>query len=184
MFAGGTDRETMAKALSCSAHAYFEKYQCPDDHLRVMQEEEKQFERPKPLFGSTLGYLYLAAQYADASVRLGLVSPIVLSIGFYIYRLGDQSKIDLAETPLFQNFTELWRACQERQVEIFMEERRRLNKIKKRPNAYTCAADGCGVKAAKAAAFASCAGPCPSDIKPHYCSKACQVKVRDPTSKV
>lgn len=154
----GTCRETMAKALSCSAHAYFEKYYCPADHLSVMKAEEKEFERPEPPVNTMIGYLYLALQYADAtSTRRGLVSPVALFIGFYIYRLGDQLKIDSTETPLLQDFTSLWQACQERQAEIFTEERSRPKKIKKTPNAYTCAAEGCGIKAAKAASFLACA---------------------------
>ena len=171
------DKQTMDKVLACMALAYYEKYHYPRHRLSEMTAEEVEFGRPKPPFASPFAYLYLAAQYADAAARRGFVPSAVLMIGFYIQRLGDAMNVDATKMPLFEEFTDLWRVCLDRATEVFAEERQRLAKAKKMPNAYTCAAEECGIKAVKAAAFSACSGPCPADIKPRYCSRACQVKV-------
>ncbi|CAL1699049.1 unnamed protein product, partial [Somion occarium] len=44
----------------------------------------------------------------------------------------------------------------------------------KAPNAYRCAAPGCGIEGTKKSALLKCAGKCPPDVKPSYCSKECQ----------
>ena len=47
----------------------------------------------------------------------------------------------------------------------------------RRPKAYVCAADGCGLEATSKTALMRCAGPCKLEDKPSYCSKECQRRV-------
>ena len=74
-FVDSVSRPLKAKALSCLANAYFEKSFLPNDTLQVDD-------------------LYRAAQLANASASLGLVSPIVLTIAFRIEQIGFRQKDD------------------------------------------------------------------------------------------
>ena len=40
-----------------------------------------------------------------------------------------------------------------------------------------CAAEGCAMQGVPTSTLKACAGKCPQDLKPHYCSKACQKQV-------
>ena len=53
----------------------------------------------------------------------------------------------------------------------------RAAKVARAPNAYVCATPGCGIAANQKKALMRCAGRCPMERKPHYCSKECQRKV-------
>ncbi|EMD38090.1 hypothetical protein CERSUDRAFT_113225 [Gelatoporia subvermispora B] len=170
----GAPTEMVAQAHSSSAQAYFEKYQTPAEALPALLQDERRFKRTYGVGGSALQYLYMAAKHADASVTRGLVSPAVLLIGMHILDLGARTHIEIPQTPRFRVFRRLWKAVNDRQKEVYTEERRRQAKVAKAPNAYTCARVGCGIQAANKAAFSCCSGRCPLDLKPHYCSKQCQ----------
>ncbi|CAL1700572.1 unnamed protein product [Somion occarium] len=175
-YLAGVSRDIMAKALSCTAFAYYDKYLFLPEAAETIEADEVQFNRPKAPGDPILGNLYLAARYADASARRGFVSPAVLDIGFLVQGLSDQVRINLTQAPRFRVFQNLWRVCNDRQAEILEEERQRRRKAAKAPNAYICAAEGCGITGEKKAVLRACAGKCPPDLKPHYCSKACQTK--------
>ena len=72
----------------------------------------------------------------------------------------------------------LWRAIDERLAEVAAEEEARQRKVDKRPNEYVCAGPGCTVGAVQRGALRACSGSCPKDLKPSYCGKECQLKVR------
>ncbi|OCH88808.1 hypothetical protein OBBRIDRAFT_888846 [Obba rivulosa] len=136
----GASAETVAKAFSSSAKAYFDKYMTPPDALETLAREERWFERRHGVGGSP-------------------------ACGLPVHG---------SETPRFRAFKHLWKAVNDRMKEVHAEEQRRQAKIAKAPNAYTCAREGCGIQATNKAAFKSCGGSCPPEIKPHYCSKECQ----------
>ena len=161
----GVDKLTMGKAYACRALLYLEKFRefpiLRLDRFAKSNDSSDNF--------------YQAAHNADVCVRCGYIPEIVLWVGDHVRGLA----VDVPTAPRFRVFTALWEAWEKvRKPEIRSEEQRQQErKVDKAPNAYICAAPGCGVEAVKKVAFKACAGPCLADIKPHYCSKACQVKV-------
>lgn len=120
-----------------------------------------------------------AVQHASESARLGLVSPCVLLIGIELRDIATSFDADVAQ--LVQRgkvFRPLWRAVARRHAEIEAEDRKRQHKVESSPNAYVCAAEGCGIRGEKKAALRACGGRCPPEVKPHYCSRGCQRRVR------
>lgn len=71
----------------------------------------------------------------------------------------------------------LWRLVERRGKAMDAAKRKREAKERRKPNAYQCANDGCPVRAASQMGLKQCAGPCPEEYKPSYCSKECQRKV-------
>jgi hypothetical protein len=53
-------------------------------------------------------------------------------------------------------------------------------RVRRKPNAFECARDGCGIAASTPGALRRCAGKCPPEDKPYYCSSECQRMVRAP----
>lgn len=129
-----------------------------------------------------LSSLALAAHYENESVKHGLVSPAVLLIGCKLRDLGEVLGVDVDRIMnRAKRFRPLWRAISQRVDEIHAEERKRRRKAEARPNQYACAAEGCGIRGEQRAALRACAGRCPADLKPSYCSKECQNKVTSPS---
>ena len=123
-------------------------------------------------------FLYEAAQYADVAAGWGHVSPAVLNIARHLLRLGQNNGLDVRHTKRYEPFEDLWKAWNVRVQEMAEEKRVKDAKAGRHPNAYACAAPGCGVMAKERKAFMRCSGKCPPERKPHYCSKTCQKKVR------
>ncbi|KAI0641058.1 hypothetical protein C8Q79DRAFT_920474 [Trametes meyenii] len=120
------------------------------------------------------GFLFLSAFYAEATVAWGLVSPAVLNIARHLIRAGEPQKLDIRNTPRYKRFVRLWRAYDTRQEEMARERRVYEAKTARAPNAYICAAQGCGITSKQKKGLMRCAGKCPPERKPHYCSKDCQ----------
>lgn len=118
-----------------------------------------------------------ALEHANESAKLGLVSPAVLTTGFLLRDFGDAAGIDMSQMTRSRRFGPLWKTVTRRLDELYAEERIKQRKIAKNPVAYVCAAEGCGIRAEERAALRKCAGRCPPDLKPHYCSPECQKKV-------
>ena len=151
------DTLTRAKAWSCMAMVCLEEVKHPRTTIRDLQ-----------------GGLFQAANYADGSVRCGLVSEAVLRTCERIQDFDYRLRYD----PPFKSFIALWAVWDKvRIIRAREAEREQRDKASKAPNAYICAAPGCGIEATKKVAFKACGGPCPLNTKPHYCSKECQVKV-------
>lgn len=163
----GVDSQTKGKAYSCIAQVYLQRHR----ELPVVRLDSAA--TPNDLSDN----LYQAARHADASARCGYIPSVVCYISSYLHGLSDKFPIDMSKTARFGEFDALWRVCEQQHAEAQEEERQRQRKLKKAPNAYACAAPGCGVRAVKKAACSACAGRCPPDLKPHYCIKKCQVKV-------
>lgn len=80
-------------------------------------------------------------------------------------------------TERFAGLSELWQAVNKQKVKVVREDLKRKRKMRKDPNAYICAAEGCGIEATHKAALRACSGKCAKEGKPAYCSKECQKKV-------
>ncbi|RPD57260.1 hypothetical protein L226DRAFT_510963 [Lentinus tigrinus ALCF2SS1-7] len=174
-------RELMAQAHSCAARAHYDKFLASPSELAEIQADERRFSRPETIrLGvgqSPFAYFMLAADHANESVKRGLVSPVVLLVGLKIREIGEVLGADFQETvKRAKRFRPLWRVVSRRLEEIYAEERKRQGKIDRSPNAYVCAAEGCGIQGEKKAALRACGGRCPPDLKPHYCSSECQKK--------
>ncbi|KAI0737071.1 hypothetical protein C8Q80DRAFT_1222909 [Daedaleopsis nitida] len=152
-----------AQAYSLAAHAHHQKFLASPPERARIQADERRFARPETL---RLG-----------SVKHGLVSPAVLLVGFKLHDIGQALGVDIdSQMARAKNFRFLWRAISRRVKEIHAEERTRQRKASARPNRYVCAAEGCGIRGDQKAALRACAGRCPQDLKPSYCSKECQTK--------
>ncbi|KAI0630470.1 hypothetical protein C8Q77DRAFT_1133222 [Trametes polyzona] len=174
----------LAQAHSFAAQIYFLKLTAPPDQLPDILVEERAFNRRDSLQAKggdrALTALTFAVHHANQSTKLGLVSPIVLEVGLMMREVGAQLGVDLAQMSRTRLYRPLWRAITTRIEEIYEEERKKQSKVQRNPNEYVCAAEGCGVRAESRAALKSCAGKCPPDLKPHYCSKECQKRVSIP----
>ena len=153
--------------------------------------------------------LTFALHHASESARLGLVSTLGLRLGLAARELGEGCGVDahgslwrgrgrgrLAERA--RRFRPLWGAVDECLRELYEEARGALRRgsgdrsANTVTNVWGCGAEGCGRRSnananatEKSSAggplqFKACAGKCPPDLKPRYCSKQCQVKVRAP----
>ena len=125
-----------------------------------------------------------ALHHASESARLGLVSTLGLRLGLAARELGEGCGVD-AHGPLWRGrgrlaerarrFRPLWGAVDECLRGLYEEAR---GALRHGDDEYACGAEGCARTCSKSsAAFKACAGRCPADLKPRYCSKQCQVKV-------
>lgn len=184
-------KDLRARAHSCCAGALFSLHErafegdpvtpdpaSPSDILFLLPTSSD----PDPTLANKL--LYVAAAHANTAIRHGLVSPIVLYIAFEIARACELQGVDPRKTGVYGPFTALWREHEVRVAEIQEEQRKMAAKIARAPNAYVCAAQGCGIEGSKKASLMRCAGKCPAERKPHYCSKECQKMVSaDPSTR-
>ncbi|EIW59919.1 uncharacterized protein TRAVEDRAFT_47217 [Trametes versicolor FP-101664 SS1] len=170
----------LAQAHSCAANAHFIKLTASAVQVADMLVDERRFQRPQTAQANSgdpaLAYLILAVQHANESARLGLVSPIVLKVGLTARETGANLGVDMAQMGRSRYMRHLWRAVTARLEEIYDEERKKQKKVEDNPDGYACAAEGCGIRSEERAALRACAGRCPRDLKPHYCSKECQTK--------
>ena len=185
----------MARAHSCAAHAHYQKFRAPPA-LRVnYAADERYYGRPETLDarGVAIGQpahvsLAFALHHASESARLGLVSAIVLRVGFTAREIGEGLGVDFGLlVRRSRNYRPLWHAIDDRLNELYADAR---GSLKREPEAtdgdtpaeYVCAADGCDTRSTGESStplkLKACAGRCPPTLKPRYCSKQCQIKVR------
>ncbi|KAI0641064.1 hypothetical protein C8Q79DRAFT_1107076 [Trametes meyenii] len=178
--------DLLARAYSCLANAYFELHGSACRGVRIERDltlnprSRRMIQLPlpsgRPDFGLANDYLYVSAMYADAAAALGLVTPAVLGMGEYLTRIGGRDGMDLRKSGRYARLGNMWRVFEVRVCKWKEEQHKRAVKIAKAPNAYTCAAPGCGICAKQKKGLMRCAGRCPVARKPHYCSKECQKK--------
>lgn len=170
-----------AQAHSCAALAYHEKVFATPVECAEIEVQERRFQRKETMElgvgAPAFAHFVVALDHANQSVQLGLVSPIVLRLGFMMRDIGTSLGVDLSQTVRSRRFRPLWRAVDRRLEEIYAEEWRKQRRAARDPAAYLCAAEGCGIRGEERQALRSCAGRCPPDLKPRYCSKECQKKV-------
>ncbi|KAI0350958.1 hypothetical protein OH77DRAFT_1430362 [Trametes cingulata] len=167
----------LGRAYSCLADAYFELMHAEFNgrtvsrivpHTdRLLPSGEKD-----PILAND--FMELAASYADRAAECGVITQGIFHVARYIARGGEMRGVNVRETVRYKPYTFLWEAFDAREAELAVERRQREEKIARAPNAYTCAAAGCGLIAGKKKSFMRCAGRCPPERKPHYCSKDCQ----------
>ena len=175
-------RSLLARAYSCLSYAYFELHQrasvgnavprdptLPSQHLLPTDTPDDDLSND---------LLYLAAVYADATAEHGLISPTVLHAASYILRLGTRDGVDLKRSQRYGPLKHLWRAEEARTREWEEEQKKKAVKVARTPNTYICTAPGCGIEGTQKKSLMRCAGKCPMERKPHYCSKECQKRVR------
>jgi hypothetical protein len=130
--------------------------------------------------------MYTAALLADRLAESGVITPNVLSMGAELELLGFRHPESITmkiEAPArhqvdwFKDLKNLWRVHDHFEAVMAAKRGKQDEKVVKAPSAYRCAAEGCGIEAKKKAGLLKCAGKCPIELKPSYCSKACQVKV-------
>ncbi|KAJ7722569.1 hypothetical protein DFH07DRAFT_759938 [Mycena maculata] len=168
--------ELLAKALSCIVFAL---YQAAIQSGNTITSEERASSysvclRETRNVRLADDNLYAAAIHADAAIYRGLVASTALRITSLLSRSAAQYNIDVHNSPRYRIFRHLWHEMDTRDEEMVAEERKRLGKIAKAPNAYRCAAEGCGVEGSSKTALLHYAGKCPGEFKPSYCSKECQ----------
>lgn len=173
----------MARAQSCAAYAEYTKYIATAEDRVDIQGDEVLFCRPETrrlgIGLPSLTYLELAARHANESVKLGLISHSALIVGLTLREVGESIGVDVSQMPeRAKRFRPLWRAVTQRVEEIYEEERDLLKKAERKFDDFVCAVEGCGVRVQQKGALRYCAGRCPVDLKPGYCSRECQKKVR------
>ncbi|RDX43878.1 hypothetical protein OH76DRAFT_1409685 [Lentinus brumalis] len=129
--------------------------------------------RLKPTAGSLLAYLedadlLHAVTDADTAIDNGFRFAGAFEVAAVVLQLGEAHAQDVRGGARFGKYKQLWRAYDVRQ--------RILEKMRHAPSRYTCAEPSCGFRSLKAHQFRRCAGPCSPEVKPGYCSKACQRK--------
>ena len=125
--------------------------------------------------------LQLALHHASESARLGLVSSISVRLGLIAREIGQGLGVDVGQRPLAnraKRYRPLWHAVDGFLNDLYTEAREALEVADRDPLEYVCGAEGCGRHSKTSTSFKACSGKCPPDLKPRYCSKQCQVKVR------
>ncbi|KAI0350978.1 hypothetical protein OH77DRAFT_988548 [Trametes cingulata] len=173
----------LGRTYSCLCLAYFELHEKAATGTPVKKDPTLERNRkPLPLpsnkrdFNLANDYLYVSSIYANGAAELGLVSPAVLSVGMHLRRVAQRDGIDLSKTQRYAPLRHLWRVVDARMREWEEIQAKQAAKVAKAPNAYVCAAPGCGIQGTQKKALLRCAGKCPPHRKPHYCGKECQKK--------
>ena len=175
--AENTTADVLAQGHCAAAYAYSQDWCTTDPASRAfIDAEARRFGRPVGL--SPYASLIFATVHANYSVRLGLVSSTILSVGFGVKDVVEQLGADISMAS--SRFMPLWDELKKREDEVLAEERRRQGKVAREANAYVCAAEGCKVEGLHKVALRAFAGQCPPDLKPHYCSRECQKRVGRP----
>ncbi len=167
--------DVLAKGHCAAAYAYWQDWWTTDEESRAyIDAEARRFGRPVGL--SPYASLIFATVHANYSVRLGLVSAAIFNVGFGVEDVVEQLGADVGRAS--PRFMPLWNALAKREDEVLAQERRRQGRVAREPNAYICAAEGCQVEGLHRTALRACSGKCPPDLKPHYCGRECQRRVR------
>ena len=160
---------TRARAHSAAALAHYRKFRRgleADPEAYAMRDDIPDYEWS----------LYTAIDHANESVRLGLLSHAALEVGtgFRTYMRFEWDNI-MDDMPMYAPIRQ---ALAKHDTCSLAEEERHRAKVTNDAQAYVCAAEGCGLAGLQKKALRACAGSCAADVKPHYCSKECQKKVR------
>ena len=176
---------SLARAHACAAHAHFQKFRASEKERVSYAADERHYRRRQTLEAG-LGHpahasLRFALREASESARLGHVSAIVLRVGFTAREIGEGLGVDFGQVVRrAKRYRPLWRAVEDRLNELYAEARAALDltAAERNPGEYVCGAEGCSTRSKSSASLKACSGKCPLDLKPRYCSKQCQVKVR------
>ncbi|KAH9893606.1 hypothetical protein C8Q73DRAFT_697629 [Cubamyces lactineus] len=118
--------------------------------------------------------IHNAVYAANLCVERGFIPPIVLRIASWMATTEARYGVDMRKSEGFKRFGSLWKAHEEYLARLQERETARLAKVAKAPNQYRCANEGCDIQAINRNALKRCAGHCPEETKPYYCSLYCQ----------
>ena len=147
------------RAHSCLAEAHWT--------MRITPEEQWE-----------ITHVSAAALSASECAILGFVSPTVLELSCYFLKLFE-NHFDMYPSRLRWLFSEecigeVYVVARKWFAEQATQGSSKAEKKAKTPIAYICAAEGCGIEGTRKSTLRRCAGKCPMEIKPAYCSKRCQ----------
>ena len=134
-------------------------------------------------FSHSLGILHIdalevAGFCSNEAASLGFISPTVLVVGGIMKGLIESPTEALNHRIQgWKRFELIFAAVEKRNKDLDRRESHHETKVMATPNAYQCAAPGCGIEATKKSGLLRCAGKCPLEFKPSYCSKECQKAV-------
>ena len=134
-------------------------------------------------FSHSLGILHIdalevAGFCSNEAASLGFISPTVLAVGGIMKGLIESPTEALNHRIQgWKRFALIFAAVDKRNKDLDRRESYHETKVMATPNAYQCAAPGCGIEATKKSGLLRCAGKCPLEFKPSYCSKECQKAV-------
>lgn len=159
-----TPRPTRARAWSLLAHIHWSSREDTKDadgwHLDAVQR---------------------AAECANEACALGFAPPGILIVGMNIeqrgYRRHEDMKTPMQVTDRFSVLSDLWRAVDRYKTRAVLEAADQEAAACPDPDAYICAAEGCGLEPTNKAPLRKCSGKCNNQGKPAYCCKDCQKKV-------
>ncbi|KAI0701105.1 hypothetical protein C8T65DRAFT_741805 [Cerioporus squamosus] len=131
--------------------------------------------RQKDTAGTLFAYLedpdlLHAVVDANAAIKHKLRFPGAFEVADVVLQLGEAHDQDVRGGARFGEYKYLWKAYNVRQ--------RVLEKVDQAPYRYTCPAPSCAFRSLKACLLRRCAGACPPEVKPSYCSKERQRRVR------
>ncbi|KAI0737326.1 hypothetical protein C8Q80DRAFT_1276513 [Daedaleopsis nitida] len=138
------------------------------DHL--VRPDESTFTNILPMAPSEqlFRHLYRSVFNANAVVERGLHCQTAFRIAEEVLDLGRLNRQNVRGGARFRWFKVLW-AVYDRYKQV-------LEKQELTPSRYACAAAYCSFKTMKGKQLKQCAGGCPPQLKPSYCSKECQRK--------
>ena len=167
LYIGTGSRSVRARAYSCLASVHY--------HRRIEDGIPN---------SCNIDSLYRAAKRADECAALGLTTPTVLEIGQFIATVDLRGSVapsdTYSDTARFTKLIHLWEAIDKRAANFDRFVQNVQTKASANPNAYRCALPGCGIEATSKSGLMRCAGRCPKESKPAYCSKQCQIQVQSP----
>ncbi|TFK81769.1 hypothetical protein K466DRAFT_666913 [Polyporus arcularius HHB13444] len=168
--------DVRAKAHSGAALAYWIEFSGTDADFEDTYLVERDYfgrlvDDPEG-FEGRLGSLILAVRHANASVVLGLASPVALVVGMSFKEAAAKAGVDVERA---RNYRPLWRAIEKMKQEMEAEQRKDEERVQA-GSPYICSGPDCKIQGVHKSAMKACAGKCPLALKPRYCSKECQRK--------
>ncbi|KAI0364551.1 hypothetical protein BV20DRAFT_1029529 [Pilatotrama ljubarskyi] len=118
--------------------------------------------------------MYNAAYALNVCVQRGFVPPMALHVAGWLATTKARFGVDVRQLKRFAALRSLWRAHNDYLRHIQHQDDLWHAKAAKAPHVYRCANDGCDIRATHKGALKQCAGDCPPERKPHYCSRYCQ----------
>ncbi|KAH9893605.1 hypothetical protein C8Q73DRAFT_697626 [Cubamyces lactineus] len=174
-----TPPELSLRAHSVAAYAYVKKYYASLGELEMIALDAKCYPREDTQINilDPLDNILCAVSRANWLACMQFITPAALMAGFAFKSLAESLGVDVDE---FKHYRPLWRALEQREKELREAawSKRRMTGFST-PNPAVCASSKCPAKRSKLykTAVHPCAGPCPLDMKPSYCSESCRRKV-------
>ena len=120
--------------------------------------------------------MFFALYHANESARLGHVPMALIELGTtFRSEMRPQWERFVVNNRVFRDVVQALEDYEKFYKGSYEHHR---EKVANNTQAYVCAAENCGLQGLHKRALRACGGSCPVLVKPHYCSKECQTKVR------